>query len=156
LSQSAHADLILPTVIIIIFKLSQSPGSIGSESKECISLATHALELFETHLHVPNLPDESAESHSYLRHGLYSSRSIHEPIAEPYSLATWFDCLTLLWRTVMTSEYKSSSWDELTFKLLASYNIAGLKRTETQWIRKQAVSLQGAHQSTCLKLYNTQ
>lgn len=121
-----------------MFKLGQSSDMSSPIAEECVQLATQALRILETQL------DTSAvrETSSCLTYDVFPGHSIHEPLMNPYSYAAWLYCVTLLWRITMGLKYKSSSWDELTCKLLATRWLTEMTNEETCWIQKHAASLQ--------------
>jgi len=136
---SANAHATLPVVITIMFKLDQSANMYIATAEECVQLATQALRNLENQL------DSTArrETNACPAYGMFPGRSIHEPLIDAVSYATWLNCVTLLWQIVMRSEHKSPSWDELTCKLLATRCLTEAR--ESDWIHKHAVSLLCTH-----------
>jgi len=135
----ANAYATLPVVVTIMFRLDQSADTYISNAEECVQLATQALRTLENQLDSTTM----RETNTCPAYDMFPGHSIHEPLIDAFSYATWLNCATLLWRIAMRSEPKSLSWDELTCKLLATRCLT--EATESEWIHKHTVSLLCTH-----------
>ncbi|KAJ3573727.1 hypothetical protein NP233_g2249 [Leucocoprinus birnbaumii] len=137
-----HSDTIYPTVAAVFFQLSRTSSTSTRTMEECIETAIRALALFEAHLDIPPATSVVDKTESSVSLRTFPGHSIHESLTESYSHATWLDCVTLLWRSIMELEFQRPAWDTLTLKLLASRPLTLTMNKEMEWARNQVVSLQ--------------